>query len=101
MSMSKTKLLCDIYKGSRKEEMYIFVDHNEGLSKVPEALLAKFGELKLVTTLLLTEDKTLARSDAKKVLQDIASTGFFLQMPPTAYPLDDTLAENSKLQRGF
>jgi len=58
MSMSKTKLLCDIFKGSRKEEMYIFVDHNEGLSKVPEALLVKFGELKLVTTLLLTEDKT-------------------------------------------
>jgi len=39
----------------------------------------------------------LARANARQVLDDIGRQGFYLQMPPTLYPLDPALAENSKL----
>ena len=34
------KLLCEIFKSSRKDEMYLYVDKRKGLTPVPEALLA-------------------------------------------------------------
>ena len=54
---------CDIYKGSKKKEMYLYVPKNSGLKKVPEALLASFGQLELVMSLLITESRKLARVD--------------------------------------
>ena len=48
------KLLCDIYKGDKKEEMYLYVPKDGGPSNVPEELLKSFGELKLVTTMVLS-----------------------------------------------
>ena len=38
------KVLCEIYKSSRQEEMYLYVPKEEGLARVPEALLEKFGK---------------------------------------------------------
>ncbi len=70
--------------------MYLYVDKREDLSRVPEALLASFGEPQFYTAMLITTDKKLARVDAKQVLADILSKGFFLQMPPARekYMLD-------------
>ena len=36
-------LVCDIYKGDRKEGMYLYVAQAEGLTKVPTSLLERFG----------------------------------------------------------
>ncbi|MGB2565726.1 MAG: YcgL domain-containing protein, partial [Porticoccaceae bacterium] len=47
-----SRVLCDIYKGDKKEEMYLFVNQTNGLETVPEALLSSFGELAPVTTLV-------------------------------------------------
>lgn len=80
------KILCDIYKGTKKEEMYLYVPKDTALSKVPEPLLASFGELQLVTTMVLTASRKLARADINKVLQEIADKGFYLQLPPAAFP---------------
>ena len=80
------KILCDIYKGDKKEEMYLYVPKDGVLSNVPETLLASFGELKLVTTLVLTPSRKLARADINKVLQEIADKGFYLQLPPAKFP---------------
>lgn len=76
------KRLCAIYRSSRIDEMYLYVDLAEGLAKVPEPLLERFGALQLVTKLLLSEARPLARVDVNKVLEDVESKGFFLQMPP-------------------
>jgi hypothetical protein len=97
MNTQEIRLICDIYKGSKKEGMYLYVDKKEGLGKVPDALLASFGQLALVTTLIITPSKKLARADARQVLEEIDRQGFYLQMPPTLQPLDFALAENSKL----
>lgn len=77
------KLICEVFRSSRKEEMYLYVDKAQGLKDLPEVLLKQFGEAESVMTLLLTPDKKLARVDAAEVLQKIESEGFFLQMPPT------------------
>ncbi len=78
------KKLCSIYKSLRDDGMYLFVDRDEGLERVPELLLARFGEPELVTTLVLTPERKLARTDAGTVLNSISERGFYLQMPPTA-----------------
>ena len=77
-----TKLLCSIYKSRRKEETYLYVSMKDDLAKVPEALLETFGRPELVTKLIITEERKLARADASKVLASIEEKGFYLQMPP-------------------
>ena len=80
------KILCDIYKGEKKDEMYLYVPKQDGLENVPEALLHEFGELTLVTTLVLNESRKLARADILKVMAELNKNGFYLQMPPVKYP---------------
>ena len=54
-------MLCEIYKGNKKAEMYLYVPLNKGLKDVPEVLLQSFGELELVMKLELNISRKLAR----------------------------------------
>ena len=74
--------LVEIFKGDKKEEMYLYVDQKKGLQKVPEDLLASFGRIESVMVLPMTLDKKLARVKASDVLEGISKEGYFLQMPP-------------------
>lgn len=80
-------LLCEIFRSSKKEEMYLYVERARGLEDVPEALLAQFGEPESVMTLMLSPERKLARADVVEVLEKINQQGFYLQMPPTAAEL--------------
>ena len=84
------KLICAVYKSPKKAEMYLYVDKKEGLARVPEALLERFGEPVEAMTLLVTPEKKMARVEAGKLLQEIRDNGFYLQMPPAkeSYLLD-------------
>jgi uncharacterized protein YcgL (UPF0745 family) len=98
------KLLCEIYKSLREEEMYLFVAKGDQLSRVPAPLLERFGHQQLVTTLALTPERKLARADAAKVLDAIHSQGYYLQMPPSKdqrldVPMRDVAGRNEKLPR--
>ncbi len=77
------KRICQIFRSPRKAEMYLYVDKAEGLAKVPDTLLAQFGEPQAVMVLALDAGRKLARVQAAEVLAKIDSQGFFLQMPPT------------------
>lgn len=77
------KRLCEIFRSSRKEEMYLYVDRAKGLADVPEALMARFGEPSSVMVLLLDSERKLARANAAEVLEKIEQQGFYLQMPPS------------------
>jgi len=79
---SKSKLFCSVYKSAKKHEMYLYVDRKEGIKSLPDELKAIFGTASHVLDLVLTPEKTLARVDAKKVLNGIAENGYYLQMPP-------------------
>ena len=87
------KRLCTVWSSPKKEEMYLYTDRLEGLKRVPEELLAMFGTPKEVMGLPLSEDKKLGRADAKKVLDEILTKGFYLQMPP---PKEDYMLDIHK-----
>ncbi|UTW45628.1 YcgL domain-containing protein [bacterium SCSIO 12696] len=76
------KTLCTIYKSPNEDELYLYVDRRDQLTRVPEALLDRFGPPQQVTTLPLHPDRKLARADATKVLDAIADKGYYLQLPP-------------------
>jgi uncharacterized protein YcgL (UPF0745 family) len=82
-----TKLICEIYRCAKKEGMYVYVDKEDGVDKLPEALKKRTGRLILAMTLVISPGKKLARAKSEDVLIAIENQGFFLQMPPS--PSDD------------
>ncbi|SDO28180.1 hypothetical protein SAMN04487957_10540 [Halomonas shengliensis] len=80
--MPGNRLLCQVFRSPRKDEMYLYVDKREGLARVPEPLLVRFGEPQPAMTLLLSPEKRLARAGAAEVMAAIRDKGFYLQMPP-------------------
>ena len=74
--------ICSIYKSPRKNEMYLYVLKADGLNKVPEGLLPFFGTPQHSFDLVLTPERTLAREDIAKVLENLDTQGYHLQMPP-------------------
>ena len=77
-----SKLFCDVYKGTKREGLYIYVNRVEGLGRVPDELLAKFGEASVALSFELTSRPALAKEDPKKVIEAIETNGYFLQLPP-------------------
>ncbi len=82
MNAPAKKVLCSVYRSSRNEGMYLYVDKKEELARVPEALLQTFGKPELAMSLALYPERKLARADVNKVLEALVQTGFYLQMPP-------------------
>lgn len=82
-----SRLLCQIYRSSRKQEMYLYVEKSRGVVDVPETLMQQFGEPEKVMLLMLDSERKLARADVGEVMSCIADQGFYLQMPPTAAQL--------------
>jgi len=74
--------LVEVFKGAKREEMYLYVDQKRGTADVPTDLLATFGELSSVLVIPLTPKRPLARVAAADVLAGIEQDGYFLQLPP-------------------
>ncbi len=55
--MTDDKMICEIYKSARKDEMYLYVEKTRGLKDVPESLLEIFGRPAPLMTLLIRADK--------------------------------------------
>lgn len=87
------KRICKVYRCSKKDEMYLYVDSREELSRVPEALVSQLGNISLVMTMLISAEKKLARADSAKVLAEIEDKGFYLQLPP---PPEEYMAQVKK-----
>lgn len=75
-------IVCNVYRSPKKAETYLYLDKQQGMECVPEALLASFGTPQLVFTLIMTPDKKLARVSGERVWQQLQTAGYFLQMPP-------------------
>lgn len=77
---------CDIFKSSKKDEMYLYVPHKENqeqaLQDVPPAVLTAFGQATFVMSLDLDENRKLARVNVLHVIDSLNEKGFFIQMPP-------------------
>ncbi len=95
---SATQIICSIYRSSKKEGMYLYVEKSVGLNKVPEPLLKLFGKPVQAFTLLLTPQKTLANVDIVKVMSSLRGDGYFLQMPPQGEEyMQEVNKKNSRL----
>ena len=80
--------------------MYLYVKKEEGLTRVPEALLTLFGKPQPAMVIVLTPDKKLARVSVEKVAENLDSQGYYLQLPPRGEQdpeMQDIRAKNSKL----
>lgn len=75
--------LCEVFRSSRRAGMYLFVERDEGLARVPESLLTVFGKPESALLLELDAGRSLAAANAAEVLVAIREQGFYLQMPPT------------------
>jgi uncharacterized protein YcgL (UPF0745 family) len=71
-----------VYRSSRKQDLYLFVDARADLEPVPQELLERFGKPVVALSLMLTPERPLARADAASVLAGIDANGYYLQMPP-------------------
>jgi uncharacterized protein YcgL (UPF0745 family) len=94
------KIISEIFRSPREEGMYLYVKKDEGLTHVPEALLARFGKPQPAMVLVLTPEKKLARTTADKVIDSLETQGYYLQLPPRPEQdneAEQVLSHNSKL----
>jgi len=72
-----------IYKSSRKDELYLYIIKKDDFSDIPPALYDSMGKEPIfVMELNLSPDKPLAREDVIKVIKNLESLGYHVQMPP-------------------
>lgn len=89
--------LVQVFRSSRREGHYLFVDLAEGLERVPEALLLGFGRPEPALRLNLSPGRRLAVADAGAVLDAIAEKGFYLQLPSAE---TDAAGRRSRVRTG-
>lgn len=93
------KKFISIYKNIKKEGMYLYLNKEDGLKKVPEALLSLFGTPALVTHMLVDENKQFAKFKAEDLLTALLEKGYYLQMPePLPEYRQFLIANNQKLR---
>ena len=85
--------ICSVYRSSKKEGMYLYVEKSACFNKVPKALLDMFGEPVLAMTLLLKPDLKLANIDCGELKERLRVEGYHLQMPPKDDDTENNLNE--------
>tara|TARA_Y100000588_G_C13992514_1_gene812095 strand:+ start:185 stop:466 length:282 start_codon:yes stop_codon:yes gene_type:complete len=86
-------MLTAVYKSKKKADTYLFVEKREDFSRVPDALLATFGQPHYVMMINLASRKKLGVADLEAVKQALIEHGFYLQLPP---PEENLLTEFKK-----
>ena len=72
-----------IYKSSRKDELYIYLAKKDDFSQVPQALYNSMGkEPVFVMEVELSPQRQLAREDVNKVIKNLETQGYHVQIPP-------------------
>ncbi|VAW59927.1 hypothetical protein MNBD_GAMMA11-3378 [hydrothermal vent metagenome] len=71
--------------------MYIYLAEKNNFDGIDAALKNKLGELHFTMPLQLNKNTTLAREDPQKVIANLQSKGFHLQLP-AAVTIEDFLS---------
>ena len=77
---------CWIYKGSTRQETYLFLPDENDTARVPAALLNQLGTLEFVMELSLSPERRLAHANPVAVMDALAQRGYYLQLPPPEAP---------------
>lgn len=73
---------CHVYASERRHDTYLWLDDPQRIETLPESLQALLGDLRLVIELDLQPDRNLPREDAGRVLENLRTQGWHLQLPP-------------------
>ena len=83
--MSKP-VTCWVYRGTRKDEMYLYLAKEDVFDDLPPELLERFGLPTLLMELELHPTRKLAREEVTQVIENLQQQGYHLQLPPTIKP---------------
>ncbi|NDJ57953.1 hypothetical protein GWD52_13295 [Enterobacteriaceae bacterium 4M9] len=75
-------MICVIYRSTKRDQTYLYVEKKDDFSRVPPELMSSFGEPKLAMLLPLDGSKKLVNADLEKVKQALEEQGYYLQLPP-------------------
>ncbi len=90
-------MFCVIYRSTKRDQAYLYVEKKDDFSRVPAALLEQFGPRQLAMLLPLDGRKKLVNADLEKVKTALAEQGYYLQLPPPPENLlKQHLAEQGK-----
>ncbi|MDF7667533.1 YcgL domain-containing protein [Orbaceae bacterium ESL0727] len=71
---------CYIYRSSKKENCYLYIDKENDFSAIPENIRSMFGKPIFVMKILLDTRRHFAACPADEIEARIKKDGFFLQM---------------------
>ncbi|MGO2075571.1 MAG: YcgL domain-containing protein [Pseudoalteromonas sp.] len=86
-------MLTAVYKSKKKSDAFLYVEKRDDFSKVPEPLMAMFGQPQYVMIINLAKREKLGGSSLSLVKQALTDDGFYLQLPP---PKENLLSELRK-----
>ena len=84
-------MFCVIYRSTKREQTYLYVEKKDDFSRVPDELMRSFGTPQMAMLL------PLVNADLEKVKQALSEQGYYLQLPPPSENLlKKHLAEQGK-----
>ena len=72
---------CKVYRSEKKAETYLYLADNLPFDELPAELRHPFGDATFVLSLELSAERKLARVDVVKVLEGLAESGYYLELP--------------------
>lgn len=76
-------MLAYVYKSQKRADTYVYLAARDDFSRLSASLQAGLLPLTFVLEVALTPERKLARENAQKVRENLASQGFHLQLPPS------------------
>ena len=93
-------MICTIYRSSKRDQTYLYVEKRDDFSSVPEELMKSFGQPQLAMMIDLANKKKLASADIEKVKSALKEQGYYLQLPPPPESLLKMHFEQTKKSSG-
>lgn len=82
---------CAIYRSSKRDQTYLYIEKKDDFSRVPNELLEGFGKPLLAMVIALDNRERLASADIATVRRALAEQGYYLQVPP---PIENLLNQH-------
>ncbi|MBE0419397.1 YcgL domain-containing protein [Pseudoalteromonas nigrifaciens] len=86
-------MLTAVYKSKKKADSFLFIEKRDDFTKVPEPLMAMFGQPKYVMLINLAKREVLGTADLETVKAALTEKGYYLQIPP---PQENLLSQLRK-----
>ena len=75
-------MLTAVYKSKKKADTFLFIEKRDDFSKVPEPLMAMFGQPQYVMIINLAKRTQLGVADLDTLKQSLSDQGYYLQITP-------------------